>query len=242
MSAAVEGLVDEAVVRRLLGHVDAKCIAVYGKEGKQRLLQRLSGYNDAASMLLGSCSSILTATRTVRRRSSRAIWRLHRLACASALRCAQQSRGCLPTGRGAQFLGVAQGRLPGSPERLDDPKREVVALARRCATGASARISFLVPPAAGWKGRCTRPGSSSSSAGCGTQTLALSAARVWPAAWSACLGWPRERTGRCDRLRRHMAENAESSTSSASAALRVRALRLLRHLGAITLGPRRPQG
>ena len=48
ISIAVEGIVDEAVVRRLLEHVGAKLGRVYGKNGKQNLLKQLPGYNQAA--------------------------------------------------------------------------------------------------------------------------------------------------------------------------------------------------
>ena len=48
ISAAIEGLVDEAVVRRLVTHVGATLGPVFGKEGKQFLRKRVRGYNQAA--------------------------------------------------------------------------------------------------------------------------------------------------------------------------------------------------
>jgi len=48
ISAAVEGIIDEALVRRLLEHVGAKLGPVYGKIGKHHLLKQLQGYNHAA--------------------------------------------------------------------------------------------------------------------------------------------------------------------------------------------------
>ncbi len=48
ITAAVEGDVDEAVVRCLIEHVQAKPYAVYGRTGKSHLRRRLSSYNQAA--------------------------------------------------------------------------------------------------------------------------------------------------------------------------------------------------
>lgn len=46
--AAVEGLADEAVVRRLAGHVGLQVGQVHGKNGKDYLRQRIDAYNNAA--------------------------------------------------------------------------------------------------------------------------------------------------------------------------------------------------
>ena len=48
ISAAVEGIVDEAVVRKLIAHADATLGDVYGKQGKSFLRQKIAGYNNAA--------------------------------------------------------------------------------------------------------------------------------------------------------------------------------------------------
>ena len=45
---AVEGLLDEAVLRRLIAHVGGLPGAIYGKAGKAALLRRLESYNRAA--------------------------------------------------------------------------------------------------------------------------------------------------------------------------------------------------
>ncbi len=45
---AVEGLLDEAVLKRLIGHVGGLPGPIYGKGGKASLLRRLEGYNRAA--------------------------------------------------------------------------------------------------------------------------------------------------------------------------------------------------
>ncbi len=48
ISGAVEGDVDEAVLRRLAEQVGAAIGPVHGKKGKQFLLRRVHGYNNAA--------------------------------------------------------------------------------------------------------------------------------------------------------------------------------------------------
>ena len=48
ITGAVEGDVDEAVVRCLIEHVNAKTLAIYGRNGKSHLHRRLSSYNQAA--------------------------------------------------------------------------------------------------------------------------------------------------------------------------------------------------
>ncbi|MDH5669676.1 MAG: DUF4276 family protein [Nitrospira sp.] len=48
VSAAVEGDVDEAVVRKLIEHVGAIPGTVYGKLGKASLRAKIAGYNNAA--------------------------------------------------------------------------------------------------------------------------------------------------------------------------------------------------
>ena len=48
ISAAVEGMVDEAVVQRLVHHVGGRMGQVYGRNGKPALRDRIRGYNNAA--------------------------------------------------------------------------------------------------------------------------------------------------------------------------------------------------
>lgn len=48
ISGTVEGVVDEAVLRRLVELVGARLSAVYGKRGKHHLQQKLNGCNQAA--------------------------------------------------------------------------------------------------------------------------------------------------------------------------------------------------
>lgn len=48
ISAAVEGIVDEAVVTKLIAHVGGELGTTYGKHGKPALRERVAGYNNAA--------------------------------------------------------------------------------------------------------------------------------------------------------------------------------------------------
>jgi hypothetical protein len=50
ISAAVEGDLDDAVLRRLVEYIGAIPGAVYGRHGKAHLRQRLTGYNQAARL------------------------------------------------------------------------------------------------------------------------------------------------------------------------------------------------
>ena len=49
VSGAVEGVVDEALLRALLRYVGALPGPIYGKNGKAYLMERLSAYNKAAT-------------------------------------------------------------------------------------------------------------------------------------------------------------------------------------------------
>ncbi len=51
VSGAVEGVVDEAVLRRLVRDSGHHAGSVYTKHGKSGLLEKLSGYNDAARIV-----------------------------------------------------------------------------------------------------------------------------------------------------------------------------------------------
>ena len=48
IQAAVEGIVDEAVVRRLIAYAGGQVGTVYGRNGKPALREKIKGYNNAA--------------------------------------------------------------------------------------------------------------------------------------------------------------------------------------------------
>jgi hypothetical protein len=131
LSGAVEGIVDEAVIRRLAGEASAVQLTLHGKSGKARLLRQIEGYNRAARLSPwivlvdldddGDCAPPL-----------RVAWLPHpapqmcfRIAVRAVEAWLMADREHL-----ARFLGVAVVRVPSDPEALEDPKQMMVDLAR----------------------------------------------------------------------------------------------------------------
>jgi hypothetical protein len=131
ISAAVEGILDEVVLRRLIEGLGALPGSVYGKNGKSFLLQKINAYNQAARF---------------------APWVIlvdldHDDDCAPPYR-----KTCLPNPspymrfrvavreieawlladreRLSKFLSVGASRIPHNPEILDSPKLAMVEIAR----------------------------------------------------------------------------------------------------------------
>lgn len=131
ISAAVEGIVDEAVARRLIEHVGAHPGPIYVKEGKPRLKERLAGYNQAAR--LGPWLVLVDLDRDADCAPAfRAQWLPHpspdlcfRVAVREVEAWLLADAEAL-----ARFLAVARSRLPPQPESLPDPKAAMVDLAR----------------------------------------------------------------------------------------------------------------
>jgi hypothetical protein len=131
IQAAVEGISDEVVVRRLIAHVGAEPGTVYGKRGKPHLRIRIAGYNNAAR---------------------HAPWLVvvdldNEMVCAPALRSAwvpsPAARLCFRVAVRAveawlmadadtlaSFLRVAPARIPADPDAHPVPKRLMIDLAR----------------------------------------------------------------------------------------------------------------
>ncbi|HSB11921.1 MAG TPA: hypothetical protein VLM38_20715 [Blastocatellia bacterium] len=132
VSAAVEGPLDEAVVRRLIDEVGASVGPVYGRKGKGHLLQRINGYNAAARyspwMVLVDLDNDADCAPPFR-----ATW----LATASPNMCFRVAVREVETwlfadrDRIAHFLSVAKSRIPQDPEAEGDPKDVIVRLANR---------------------------------------------------------------------------------------------------------------
>jgi len=131
ISAAVEGIGDEAVVRKLIAHVDAAPGDVYGKQGKSFLRQRIAGYNNAAQRMpwivlvdLDSDEDCAPPLRDARLPQP-APYLCFRVAVREV-----EAWLLADAERLASFLRVARTRLPSDPERVDDPKAAMVNLAR----------------------------------------------------------------------------------------------------------------
>lgn len=131
ISAAVEGLVDEAVARKLILHVGATPGDIHGRQGKVFLRQRIAGYNRAARyapwVVLVDLDQDADCAPPLR-----AEW----LAAPSPLLCFRvavrkiEAWLLADTERIAEFLGVSRVKFPRDPERLGDPKTALVNLAR----------------------------------------------------------------------------------------------------------------
>ena len=131
VTGAVEGLVDEAVVRRLLLEAGLACTAVYGLEGKPALLQRLAGYNAAARFAPWLVLIDLDQDAACVPEFLEGV--LPQPAPHMLLRVAvREIESWLLADPGfARFLGVRPQAIPADPDAVDDPKRLVVNLARR---------------------------------------------------------------------------------------------------------------
>jgi len=129
---AVEGPVDEVILRRILNLVGIRCGSVYGKRGKTHLESHLDGYNRAARwtpwiVVIDLDQSASCAPLYVRAR----------LANPSSLMCFRvavrsvESWLLADAERLAVFLSVSRARVPRLPDTLDHPKRALVDLARQ---------------------------------------------------------------------------------------------------------------
>lgn len=153
VSCAVEGDLDEAVLRRLLSSVDLDCGPVYGMMGKQDLKRRIDGYAAAARrapwVVLVDLDDDPCAAGLV------AAW-LPRPPLLMRLRVAvREVEAWLLADRRslARFLSVSRDLLPRASDAIEDPKRTLVDLARR---SRSRSISHGMAPRPG-SGRSIGP-------------------------------------------------------------------------------------
>jgi hypothetical protein len=132
VQGAVEGPVDEAVLRRVIAEAGAVPGHVHIKNGKANLLARLQGYNNAAR--LGPWVVLIDLNGDEEcAPAARESWLpspAPRMCFCVAVR---QVEAWILADRErlAQFLGIAASRVPTDPEALAEPKRAVVDLARR---------------------------------------------------------------------------------------------------------------
>ncbi len=132
LSAVVEGVVDEALLRRICASLNITLGPVYGRYGKQYVLQRLNAYNNSARfrhwiVLLdldndASCAPEILPT-----------W-LPAPSRLMEIRVAVRELEAWILGdreRIARYLSVPLAQVPASPELLSDPKQVMVGLGRR---------------------------------------------------------------------------------------------------------------
>ncbi len=132
VSAAVEGLLDEAVARRLIVHAGGVPGPVYGKNGKAFLREKIAGYHNAARhapwLVLADLDRDAQCAPPLRD-----AW-LPRPAPRLCLRFAvREIEAWLMADAEtlARFLGVPRQRIPAAPEEAERPKELMVGLARR---------------------------------------------------------------------------------------------------------------
>lgn len=132
LSAAVEGDVDEAVVRRLAAEAGMMAGPVYGKMGKQHLRARIHGYGHAARfspwLVLVDLDREADCAPTLRRS-----WLPEPLSAMCFRVAVREIEAWLLADREAiaEFLGVPKTGVPLAPEREIDSKAVVVSLAAR---------------------------------------------------------------------------------------------------------------
>ena len=130
-SATVEGPTDEAILRRLVEYSGAELERVYGRSGKGFVLKNLSSYNSAARFRPWIVLVDLDRSAECAPAAS-AQWLptpAERMCFRIAVR--EVESWLLADGEAlAEYLGVKPARVPATPERLDDPKAAMVALAR----------------------------------------------------------------------------------------------------------------
>jgi len=131
ITAAVEGNVDEAVVRRLIEHVGGTPGPIYGRNGKDHLRQRIANYNQAARLspwvVLVDLDHDAECAPPLR-----SAW-LPALSPHMCLRVAvRQVEAWLLADRErlAKFLSVSTSRIPHNPESVEHPKNTLVEIAR----------------------------------------------------------------------------------------------------------------
>lgn len=131
ISAAVEGLLDEAVLTRVVEEAGGRVGPIYGKNGKPHLRRVLAGYNNAARFLPwlvlvdldqdAECAPPFIAAWLP---TPAPLMRLR-----AAVR-AVEAWLLADRERLAGFLRVPTARLPLDPDAVPDPKRLLVDIAR----------------------------------------------------------------------------------------------------------------
>jgi hypothetical protein len=147
-TGAVEGPVDEVVLRRVITEVGREIETVYVATGKMNLLRRLAGFNSAARFAPWVVLIDLNATEcpaALKREhlpapSPLMIFRVAVRAIESWLLADQV--------RLARFLAVSASRIPQSPDSENDPKQVLVNIARHSRRRAI-REDMVPTPGAG---------------------------------------------------------------------------------------------
>jgi len=136
ISGAVEGLVDETVLRALIRHVGAVPGPFYGRHGKEYLRKNWGGYNQAARsapwVVLVDLDQDAGCVPPFR-----ATWVPNPAPLMCFRVAVREIEAWLLSDRErlAHFLGIPPGMIPRHAESLSDPKRTMVDLARHSRRG-----------------------------------------------------------------------------------------------------------
>lgn len=132
ISAAVEGPVDEAVLRKVCAATGGAVGNVYGNSGKAYILSRLNGYNHSAQHRHWVVLVDLDADHPCAPEAVRG-WLPDPARLMSFRIAVRETEAWLLADREAiaDFLRVDVNRVPCAPDTVLDPKREIVNLARR---------------------------------------------------------------------------------------------------------------
>jgi len=151
ISAAVEGIVDEAVARRLIREAGGIPGPVYDMKGKQRLLEKINGYNNAARLapwlVLVDLDNDASCAPSLRQNwlPVSAPWLCFQIAVRQVEAWLLADAVSL-----AAYLGVAKRKIPGNPEALLDAKTAIVNLARQ-SRRRDIQQDMVPPPSSGRK-------------------------------------------------------------------------------------------
>lgn len=151
ISSAVKGVIDEAVVKRLIVEAGGEIGPIYGKRGKSLLRQRVNGYNNAAHyhpwIVLVDMNQEADCPPPLK-----ALWlpkpgqfMCFRIAVREIEAWLLADRECF-----ASFFKVRISDVPTNPELLDDPKEAVIELSRR-SRNRDIRLDMVPRPGSGRK-------------------------------------------------------------------------------------------
>jgi hypothetical protein len=151
ISSAVEGVVDEAVVKRLIVEAGGEIGPIYGKRGKSLLKQRINGYNNAARhypwIVLVDLNREADCPPPLK-----AVW-LPNPSPFMCLRIAvREVEAWLLADRErfASFFRVRLLDIPAAPELMDDPKEVVIELSRK-SRSRDIKLDMVPRPGSGRK-------------------------------------------------------------------------------------------
>jgi len=132
INASVEGIVDEAVVKRLILLAGGSLSTIYGRNGKSHIRRHIAGYNNTARhqpwLVVVDLNHEFECAPLLRRDwlSQRSTYMCFQIAVREVETWLLADRAGI-----ARFLGVAQALIVKQPEGLEEPKRTMVDLAKR---------------------------------------------------------------------------------------------------------------